>query len=474
MNVQVGLVAAEASSGSTLLHDLAAEQQLLGACLVWPDAVDLAASILEPEHFFEPVHAQIFEWLRDMRSRGQRTSAPLLIAQLGQLGHLDILGLPLSVFVARLCTEATTGVNVPDFAKVVRDWWERRQMQAVLESGLELIKCAPIEVLPAEIRNETIERLDAISSNQIPQTTRAVTIGDAAREAMTNLSDTIQRNGQLAGITFGLSDLDRRTSGMQRSEVSILAARPGMGKTAVAVHVALKAAESGAHVLYCSLEMMAAALAQRALTALAFKLSGNRRGIPYSDLRSGRGITDDDFRLLRDAQDYLHGLPLVIEQQPSLTLAQIAMRARRLKQKYGLDLLILDHIHRVQPANRYRGDPTAEISEISSGCAALAKELHIAFLALCQLSRATETRGDNKRPQLSDLRQSGSLEQDADLVLLAFREAYYQQQPQATDCLELRIAKQRQGPTDTVKFFCAIESNVISDLALDTRLEVAA
>jgi LPS sulfotransferase NodH len=102
MNVQVGLVAAEASSGSTLLHDLAAEQQLLGACLVWPDAVDLTASILEPEHFFEPVHAQIFEWLRDMRSRGQRTSAPLLIAQLGQLGHIDILGLPLSVFVARL------------------------------------------------------------------------------------------------------------------------------------------------------------------------------------------------------------------------------------------------------------------------------------------------------------------------------------------------------------------------------------
>jgi replicative DNA helicase len=472
MNVQVGLVAAEASSGSTLLHDLAAEQQLLGACLVWPDAVDLAVSILEPEHFFEPVHAQIFEWLRDMRSRGQRTSMPLLNAQLGRLGHVDILGLPLSVFVSRLCREATTGVNVPDFAKVVRDWWERRQMQAVLQSGLELIKFAPIQVLPAEIRNETIEQLDAISSNQIPQTIRAVTIGDAAREAMTNLSDAIQRNGQLAGITFGLSDLDRRTSGIPRSELSILAGRPGMGKTAVGVHVALKAAESGAHVLYCSLEMMAAALAQRALTALAFKLSGNHRGIPYSDLRSGRGITDDDFRLLRDAQDYLHSLPLVIEQQPSLTLAQIAMRARRLKQKYGLDLLILDHIHRVQPGNRYRGDPTAEISEISSGCAALAKELNIAFLGLCQLSRATETR-DNKRPQLSDLRQSGSLEQDADLVLLAFREAYYQQQPEATDCLELRIAKQRQGPTDTLKFFCAIESNVISGLALDTRLEVA-
>jgi replicative DNA helicase len=471
VNIQKGAVPV-ATPGGTVLHDISAEQQLLGACLVWPDAVDRAASIVEPEHFFEPVHAQIFEWLRDMRSRGQHTSAPLLIAQLGRLGHIDIVGLPLAVFVARLCKEATTGVNVPDFAKVVRDWWERRQMQGILESGLELIKCAPVEVLPAEIRNETIEQLDAISSNQIPQTTRAVTIGDAAREAISNLSDAMQRNGQLAGITWGLSDLDRRTSGIHRSELSILAGRPGMGKTALGLHVALKAADSGARVLYCSLEMTAAALAQRALTALAFKLSGNRRGIPYSDLRSGRGITDDDFSLLRDAQDHLDGLPLVIEQQPSLTLAQIAMRARRRKQKYDLDLLIIDHIHKIQPAERYRGEPTAEISEISSGCAAVAKELDLALLALCQLSRATEAR-DGKRPQLSDLRQSGSLEQDADVVLLAFREAYYQQ-PQATDCLELRIAKQRQGPTDTVKFFCAIESNVISDLAFDTRLEVAA
>jgi replicative DNA helicase len=115
-----------ATPWGTVLYDISAEQQLLGACLIWPDAVDLAASILEPEHFFESVHAQIFEWLRDMRSRGQHTSAPLLIAQLGRLGHIDIVGMPLAIFVARLRKEATTRVNVPDFAKVVRDWWERR------------------------------------------------------------------------------------------------------------------------------------------------------------------------------------------------------------------------------------------------------------------------------------------------------------------------------------------------------------
>jgi replicative DNA helicase len=354
----------------------------------------------------------------------------------------------------------------------LRHRWERRQMQSVLHGGLELIKCAPVESLPAEISNQIIEDLDAISSNQIPHSARAVTIANAGREAMAGLSAAIKRKGQITGITWGLSDLDRRTSGIPRSEFSIVAGRPGMGKTAVAVHVALKAAESGARVLYYSLEMTAAALAQRALTALAFKLSGNRRSIPYSDLRNGRGISDDDFSLLRDAQDQLDKLPLIIEQQSSLTLAQIAMRARRRKQKAGLDLLIIDHLHRIRPSERYNGQPTAEISEISTGCAVLAKELDVALLALCQLSRAAETR-DSKRPQLSDLRQSGTLEQDADLILLAFREAYYQQ-PQSVDCLELRIAKQRQGPTDTLKFFCAIESNVISDLALDTEFEIAA
>jgi replicative DNA helicase len=459
----------EPAAASPLLHDLAAEEQLLGACFIIPDAVDVAASILGPEHFFEPIYGQIFQWLCDMRSRGQRTDPRLLIAQLGELGHQDIAGLPLSVFVARLGAEATTWLNVADFAKVVRGWWERRQMQAVLQNGLELIKCAPIEVLPEEIRNETIDQLDAISSSQIPQTTRAITMGDAAREAMTNLSDAIQRGGQLTGITFGLTDLDRRTGGIQRSELSIAAGRPGMGKTALGVHVALNAAESGTRVMYCSLEMTAVALAQRALTALAFKLSGGRRGIPYSDLRSGRGITDDDFALLRDAQDNLHALPLTIEQQPSLTLAQIAMRARRRKQKFGLDLLIIDHLHKIRPADRYRGQPTAEITEMSTGCAAFAKELGIGVLALCQLSRATEGRSE-RRPQLSDLRQSGSLEEDADLVLLVFREAYYQ--PHVADCLEVRIAKQRQGSTDTVKCFCAIESNVISDLEMPR--EVAA
>jgi hypothetical protein len=162
MNVQ------EFAHGNPLLHDLAAEQQLLGACLLWPDAIDNAASLIEAHHFFEPIHSQIFEWVLDLRARGQRPSAPLLNAYLAGLGQIDIAGLPLRTYVARLAAEATTILNIPDFAKVVREFWERRQIRAVLESGLELVRAAPIEISAAQISAETIEQLDAIASGQIP------------------------------------------------------------------------------------------------------------------------------------------------------------------------------------------------------------------------------------------------------------------------------------------------------------------
>ena len=298
---------------------------------------------------------------------------------------------------------------------------------------------------------------------------------------MEQLYAALQGGGTAVDIPFGLADLDRRTDGIHRAEFVIIAGRPGMCKTALALHVGLSAAESGLEVLFWSGEMTAAALTQRALTALAYQLSGRR--VAYSDLRSGRGITDADVNLLCNAQERLDKLPLVIEQQPGLTIAQVAMRARRRKRKQGLDLLIIDHLHKIRPAERYRGDPTAEIGEISNACAALSKELDIGLLAVCQLSRATENR-DDKRPQLSDLRQSGSLEQDADVVLFPYRKAYYllarEPEPGSVEyfawkdklaaCrnnLEINIAKQRQGATGPVNCFTAIECNVFYSVSPD-------
>jgi replicative DNA helicase len=356
-------------------------------------------------------------------------------------------------------------------------------MVAVAEDCAAVLKAAPVEMSPTEIAADTIERFEEITTGHVPHILRAVSIGDAGREAMEHLSTAMQGGAQAPGMTYGLADLNRRTDGIHRGELSLLAGRPGMCKSGLAVHVALRAAADGHCVAYCSLEMMAVPLAQRALTAIAYQLSGGRRRIAYSDLRSGRGISDDDFDLLRDAQEHLAALPLVIEQQPGLTMAQVAMRVRRLQQKMDLNLLILDHLHKINPSERYRGDPTAEIGEISNTCAELAKQRNIGVLALCQLSRATESRED-KRAQLSDLRQSGSLEQDADVVLFPYRKAYYllQREPPAgsagrlewenklaacKDRLEINIAKQRQGATGIVACFTAIESNVFYDAASD-------
>jgi replicative DNA helicase len=467
-----------------LPHSIEAEQSLLGAMLNLPEACDVVSSLVNEGELFEPVHSDIFRWLLEMRSRSQRPTPELLIAQLGGLGCIDIAGLTLKQYVARLAAAATTILNAPDFAKTIRDLANRRRIIGTAQDATQLAYAAPVGERSEEIITSTIERLDAIISGQVPQTLRAVRIGDAARQALDNLSMAIQNGGAAPGVTWGLLDLDRRTGGLHRGELAIAAGRPGMGKTSFAIHVALSAAAHGNNVLYVSLEMMAEPVAQRALTAIAFRLSGGKRRIAYGDLRTGHGISEADFALLRDAQDHLGALPLVIEQQPSLTIAQITLRARRHQQKKGLGLLIVDHLHKVRVSDRYFGNATAETSELSNACAALPKELNISMLALCQLSRASEGRED-KRPKLSDLRQSGSLEQDADVVIFPFRAAYYllANEPEhgtvehsrwqralelARDRLEINIAKQRQGSTGPIEAFCAIECNAFSDAA---RLE---
>jgi replicative DNA helicase len=474
------------TAGSTPPHSIEAEQELLGAMLLYPDVCDQIESLVAEGEFFEPVHGQIFRWLCDMRAKGQRTSAPLLRARLGELGKIDIAGMPLEKYVAGLAAGATTPINVPDFAKLVRDLSNRRRMIVVMREGVDLAMSAPVEAPAEEIARATIEHIDEIVAGQIPQTLRAVTAGEAAGEAMAQLPDALQGGAATAGITWGIADLDRRTNGIHRAELAILAGRPGMCKTGLGLHVGLSAAEAGHRALYWSGEMTASALMQRALTALAYKLSRDRRRIAYSELRNPPpNFTDADFMLLRDAQERLDALPLIIEQQPGLTIAQIAMRARRRVQKDGLDLLILDHLHKIRPADRYRADPTAETGEISNACAELAKELNIGVLALCQLSRRTEDR-DDKRAQLSDLRQSGNLEQDADIVVFPYREAYYllahepapgtvehmsweDKLAACKDRLEINIAKQRQGATGSVNCFTAIECNVFYSAAPNGR-----
>jgi replicative DNA helicase len=481
-----------AGSGETLPHNIEAEQCLLGAILVNNGAYAVAEPLVAADDFFEPVHGEIFGICASLIAAGKLAATPITLKTFLP-ADLDIAGMKPIQYLARLAAEATTIINAPDYARIIRDLADRRRMIVVAGDFTGALRAAPVDMSPNEIAAGAIERLDEIATGQVPHTLRAVSIDDAGREALERLSAVMQGNGGANGMTWGLTDIDRRTDGIHRGELSILAGRPGMCKSGLGVHVALSAGADGHRVLYWSGEMTAEALGQRALTAIAYKISGKR--IAYSNLRTGRDVTDEDFYSLRDAKDRFAALPISIDPQPNLTIAQIAMRARRRKQKEGLDLLILDHLHKIRAADRYRGDPTAETGEISNAIASLAKELNIGVLALCQLNRKTEER-DDKRAQLSDLRQSGSLEQDADIVLFPYREAYYllAREPapgtvehvtwedKLADCkdrLEINIAKQRQGATGSVNCFTAIECNVFyseapDDLDAERRAGLAA
>lgn len=464
-------------------HNIEAEQCLLGAVLLNNGALSIVDPLVSAGDFFEPIHSDIFKICGALISDGKLAS-PITVK--GHLpADLSIAGMPVARYLARLCAEAATIINAPDFAKVVRDLANCRKLIEVLADGSHMLRCAPVDAPPDSIAMDTIERIDEIITGHIPNQLRAVSIGEAADRALHTLSEAMAGRRGAKVIPWGLADLDRRTDGIHRAELSLVAGRPGMGKSGLAVHVAMSASEAEYRTLYWSGEMTAEALTQRALTALVYKLSGGRRRIAYSDLRTGRGLSSADFDLVRDARDRLRTLSLIVDEQPSLSLSQIAMRARRLKLKQdGLDLLIIDHLHKIRPAERYRGDATAETTEISNGCAALAKELDIGLVVLCQLNRGPEGR-DDKRPMLSDLRQSGSLEQDADIVLFPYREAYYllgrepppgstehltwqEKMAACNDRLEINIAKQRQGATGPMHCFTAIESNVFySEAAAD-------
>jgi replicative DNA helicase len=486
LNIQQDpLLAAGVVNDDVALHDIELEQELLGACLIWPDAVDMATEKkIEPFHFFEPIHQEIFGWLYEMRAQGQRPSALLLNAKLGGLGRTDIAGKPLREYTARLAAEATTGVNVPDFCDLLLDFWKRREVMSVIDRCRLWLRAPQVDRSAAKIVSDVTEELFALGADGTTQASCIVNVGDASRASRQRLDEARAKGGEITGITYGLADLDRRTDGIHRGELVILGGRPGMSKSGIAAHVAYNAAARGYVVMLWSGEMSAEDLVDRIKTALAYKMS-NRRVIPYDNLRSGRDLTESDLNLLRDAEDEIDKFRSNLEIVPisGLTIAQVKALARRIKQKKGrLDLIIMDYLQLLQPTDRYPGNRTAQITEISRECKVLAGELGSGVLALSQLNRETEKR-DDKRAHLADLRESGSIEQDADVVIFPHRKAYYLEaaepesgtddhfkwQRELDECrhsLDIRVAKNRHGPTCAVKALCVIESNFFDNPAV--------
>jgi replicative DNA helicase len=451
------------------VHSIESEQALIGAILINNDAFNVVADKVRPDDFFEPVHATIFGVCADLIRSGKRVT-PVTLGVF--LPPVEVAGLSMQQYIARLAAEATTVINAADYAGLIRDMADTRRIASVAET---LASAGPQN--PAEVAGQGIEALDAIVASRTATGAPSLTMGQAVSRAIDAAATAYQREGRLSGISWGLQELDAMTLGLQRCELVVLAGRPGMGKSAMGLCVTRTAAKQGHPSIFFSLEMGDIPLTQRMLADEMF----DEKPIAYWLLRAGK-FSEQDFQRMTEAAIRIGELPLRIEQQPALTVAQISARARQAKRRGALDLIVVDHLHLVRASERYSGNRVQEIGEVTSGLKALAKELDCAVLALCQLNRGLEGR-DDKRPSLSDLRGSGNIEEDADTVAMLYRESYYleRRKPPESDAdefaqwlarmeassnkLDAIIEKQRNGPIGTVKLFCNIGCNAVRTLA---------
>jgi replicative DNA helicase len=476
-------------------HNIEAEQALLGAILINNDAFDRVSDFLEPEHFFEPIHQRIYDLSGKLIRNGKPATTVTLKTFLS--GDLDIAGLSLNQYLARLAAEATTIINAEDYGRTVYDLSIRRDLITIGEDMVNLAFAAPVEMHAGDQIEITERRLyEVAESGHYGRGFES--FSKALTRSLDMAAAAYMREGKLSGLATGLADLDRQMGGLQPSDLIILAGRPGMGKTALATNIAYEVAAdyvselqadgqkktvSGGIVAFFSLEMSAEQLATRIISGEA--------QIPSNAIRRG-DIKDFQYDAMVESTRNLQDTPLYIDDSGGLTIAQLASRARRLKRQHGLDLLVIDYIQLLQGTTRRSSENRVqEVTEITTKLKALAKELNVPIVALSQLSRQVENR-DDKRPQLADLRESGSIEQDADVVLFVFREAYYvknreptkfkdnQQTPEhkiweeeynkIKGVAEVIVAKQRHGPTGTVSLQFEGEFTRFTSLALPEEL----
>lgn len=467
----VAAAPAEASAEDVLPHNIEAEQQLLGAILTNNDVYDRIASLVRAEHFFDPVHQRIFERAAARIQKNALASPVTLKPFFEDDGGLKELGGP--AYLVRLAGAAISAYAARDYAQMIYDLAVRREL---ISLGRDIAaKAAKVDVdnEPREQITDAEQKLYKLGEQGVAErgfqsflkaVTEAVNVANAA----------YQRDGGLAGISTGLVDLDKKLGGLHPSDLLILAGRPSMGKTSLATNIAFNIAKAyrrgrlpdggegavdGGVVGFFSLEMSAEQLAARILSEAA--------EVPSEQIRRG-DMTEQEFRRFVEAAKALESCPLYIDDTPALPISQVAARARRLKRTHGLDVLMVDYLQLLRGSSKGSDNRVQEVSEITQGLKAIAKELNIPVIALSQLSRAVESRED-KRPQLSDLRESGSIEQDADVVMFVFREEYYREREKPADHeldkmaawqqimeqahgkAEVIIGKQRHGPIGTVE-----------------------
>ena len=455
-----------------LPHSIEAEQQLLGAILTNNDIFDRIASVIQPHHFYDPVHRLIYETAAARINKNALASPVTLKAFLADDPGLAELGGP--AYLARLAGAAISSYAARDYAQMIYDLAVRRDLIAVGQEISERASSVDVDSDPKEQIVDAEQKLYKLAE-QGQSETGFQSFLKAVTDAVNVANAAYQRDGGLAGVATGLTDMDRKLGGLHSSDLLILAGRPSMGKTALATNIAFNVAKAykrgtlpdgsegavdGGVVGFFALEMSAEQLAARVLSEAA--------EVPSEKIRRG-DMTEAEFRRFVEAAKTLEACPLYIDDTPALPISQLAARARRLKRTVGLDLLVVDYLQLMRgTGSKASENRVNEIAEISMGLKAVAKELNIPVLALSQLSRQVENR-DDKRPQLSDLRESGSIEQDADVVMFVFREEYYAEREKPSEDkldqmaewqsrmerlhgkAEVIIGKQRHGPIGTVE-----------------------
>jgi len=471
-------------------NNIEAEQALLGAVLVNNDAFYRVSDFLKSSHFYEPLHRKIYEVAADLIRMGKMANPVTIKTFLPadeKVGDMTV-----AHYLARLAAEAVTIINAADYGRAIYDLATRRALITVGEDMVNIAYDAPVDMSPQDQIEDAERRLF-----ELAETGRYdggfESFVDAVKTAVDMANAAYMRDGGLSGIASGFRDLDRRMGGLQPSDLVIIAGRPGMGKSSLATNMAFhianayepapqadgsfKAANGGVVGLF-SLEMSSEQLATRIIS--------EQTEIPSSKIRRGE-ITESDFEKLVGCAQMMQKLPLYIDSTGGISIAQLAARCRRLKRQRGLDVVIIDYIQLMTgTSKRANENRVQEITEITTGLKALAKELNVPVIALSQLSRQVESRED-KRPQLSDLRESGSIEQDADVVLFVYREEYYlrnkepkfgspeyvtweDEMREARGKAEVIVAKQRHGPTGTVPMGFQGEFTRFFDLVEDSHL----
>jgi replicative DNA helicase len=446
-------------------QNLEAEMALIGAVLMNNNAYRRVERIITAESFYEELHRRVWTVVSGLIQKGQVANPITCRIYLGDQS-IGNNGMTAAQYLARLAAEATGAAAAEDYAQIVRDLALRRKIIAIADTVMANAYDAPVEAtadtIISEFESEMMELRQARDENADFQD-----FGAVSGRAIGMAESAYQRRGGIVGISTGLPNLDAALGGLQPSDLVILAGRPGMGKTALATNVAFNAAkilrdrramgDRTGVIGFSSLEMSGEQLSQRILS--------EQSGVPFWKIR--RGIaSEQDMEAYVLAQRELRGLPLKIDPTGGLSVGSLRIRARALKKRLGLEILVVDYLQLLSGSGKFNNKRVDDVTEITMGLKALAKELDVPVLALSQLSRRVEER-DDKRPMLSDLRESGSIEQDADVVMFVFREEYYlrKQKPRegteahmtwernmraVTGVAQIIIGKNRHGPESTV------------------------